>query len=450
MKSDYRLNDRVFVEAKNKNASKVNRFIPFFLVFLFAVLLLPQISYPDSTLADWLNSAEVNGFYWLAVGVATLLFAFLVWHKNRVEIPLRYGLMFIWILLFTLLIALLHESSFRYADGQGLIQTFRLTPLARLAYEAKRMDDLLFCFAFLFLFSYAKDEPKYKNVVLYAVVLFALASAIYAFIKGPDTSGSYLVYTSFFTSNVDFGKVLFASTFASALLAYDHPGVLRYVFMVLTAGFIALSGVFALAITFWSLILASFVVGLAILLNQKAKSKALKIGCLLYVLLIATFIALIAIPSWLADTLRLYFGNELATLFSERIALWSRYLNSLSSWRIFLGDGALGHYRISLTSASSPVFTSLENGVLEVYDNGGLVYLMFYFLAIIVGAFRYMKREEKSRSFFAIVLAFSCAFLIFTFFSDERLFFSSHFLSLFLSTILLCYPHHPDSLIDGE
>lgn len=230
-------------------------------------------------------------------------------------------------------------------------------------------------------------------------------------------------------------------------MAYDHPGALRYVFLALAAGFTALTGVLALALAFWSLIFASFVVGMAVLLGQRAKSWPLKIGCLLYVLLVAAFVAFIAMPSSFADTLRIYCGNELAAVFSERVSLWNRYLNSLSSWRVFLGDGALGHYRISLSDGSSPAFTSLENGVLEVYDNGGLVYLLFYFVVIIVGVFRYKKREEKSRSFFVIVLAFSCAFLIFSFFSDERLFLSSRFLSLFLSAVLLCYPHRQDSLL---
>jgi len=450
MKSGYRLNDCLLIEAKNDRAPRVNRLIPFFLVFLLAVLLLPRLSYPDHTLADWLNSPEVNGYYWLAVGVITLFFAFFVWHKNRAEIPLHYGLMFLWVLLFTFILAFINENAFRYLGADGVIQTFRLPLLARLAYEAKRMDDLLFCFAFLFLFSYAKNEPKYKNIVPYSVLLFALASVIYAFIKGPDSAGSYLVYSSFFSGNEDFGKVLFASAFASALLAYDHLGALRYVFVVLIVGFVALSGVLALAITFWSLVLVSFLVGMAILFNQKAENRALKTGCLFYVLLIAVFIVLIAIPSSLADTLRVYCGNELAAVFSERITLWSHYLNSLSSWRVFLGDGALGHYRISLAYGSSTAFTPLENGALEVYDNGGLVYLLFYFLVIVVGVFRFKKREEKSRSFFAVVLAFSCAFLVFTIFSDERLFFSSNFLSLFLSAILLCYPHHQDPMIDEE
>lgn len=450
MRSDHRLKDRPLIEAKNDRASRVNRLIPFFLVFLLAALLLPLLSYPDPTLADWLNSSEVNSYYWLAVGVITLFFAVLVWHKNRAEIPLRYGLMFLWVLLFTFLLVFINGNSFSYLDADGVIQTFRLPLLARLAYEAKRMDDLLFCFAFLFLFSYAKNEPKYKNIVPYSVLLFALASVIYAFIKGPDATESYLVYSSFFSGSEDFGKVLFASAFASALLAVDHPGALRYVFMVLAVGLVVLSGVLALAITFWSLVLASFLAGMAILLNQKAKSRVRQIGCLLYVLLVAVFIVLIAIPSSLADTLRVYCGNELAAVFSERITLWSHYLNSLSSWRVFLGDGALGHYRISLTYGSSAAFTPLKNGVLEVYDNGGLVYLLFYFLVIIVGVFRFKKREEKSHSFFAAVLAFSCAFLIFTIFSGERLFFSSNFLSLFLSAILLCYPHHQDPLIEEE
>jgi predicted membrane protein len=67
---------------------------------------------------------------------------------------------------------------------------------------------------------------------------------------------------------------------------------------------------------------------------------------------------------------------------------------------------------------------------------------------VIVGLFRFKKSEEKDPTFFAIVLAFTCAFLLFTIISDERLFFSSHFLSFFVAYIFMVYPHRPDASVD--
>jgi hypothetical protein len=137
-------------------------------------------------------------------------------------------------------------------------------------------------------------------------------------------------------------------------------------------------------------------------------------------------------------------------LLSQRVALWGTYLNGLSSWRLLIGEGAIGYYRVSLSGGNEAAFLPLQNGVLDVFNRGGVVYLLFSFLILIVGLFRFKKREEKNATFYAIVIAFTCAFLLFTIISDERLFFSSHFLSFFVAYVFFCYPHRKDPLIDEE
>ena len=428
-------------------ASRLNRLIPFFLAFLLILSVVPMFVYPDPAFYQWINSPVVNGYYWMIDAAIFIVFALIVWQKNHAEIPLRYGLMFLWALFFTIIVAFIHESPIAYPDAQGALQPFGLPSFYHLIYEAETLYDLFFCFAFLFLWSYSKKEPQFKNVVPYLAVLLASASLIYAFIKGPDPSASYLTYTSFFKSNEDLGKVLFAGAFSSAVLAFDHKDWRRYLFALVGIGFLVLTGLLGLAITFWGLVVASFVVGIYVLLDQKAKSPLLWGGALIFVLLIVVFVSLIAIPSSLADTLRVHFGNELAFMLKTRIKLWSNYLNSLSSWRIFLGAGPMGYYQAGVYEGNL-VFTPLQNGILEVYNGGGLVYLMFYFLVVIVGLFRFKKSEEKNPTFFAVVIAFTCAFLLFTIISNERLFFSSHFLSFFVAYIFMCYPHNKDRLVD--
>src|SRR5574344_965335 len=102
---------------KEANA-KLNRFIPIFLP-LFAILtVLPMIYYPDPTLYDWINSAAVKDYYWISEAGIFMVFALVVWAKNRAEPPLRYGLMFLWVMLFSIVLVFVHERSLTYGHNE--------------------------------------------------------------------------------------------------------------------------------------------------------------------------------------------------------------------------------------------------------------------------------------------------------------------------------------------
>jgi len=424
---------------KEANA-KLNRFIPIFLT-LFAILsVLPMIYYPDPTLYGWINSAAVKDYYWISEAGIFMVFALVVWAKNRAEPPLRYGLMFLWVMLFSIVLVFVHECSLTY--GHNEVYTLPLSAVA--LYEAKTFYDVFFCFAVLFLWPYAKKEPRYKNALPIVVVLFALVSVVYAFIRGRDASYSYVYYTSFFKTNEDLGKVLFAGCFALGVLAYDAKRWLRYALIFLDIGLLVATGLLGLSITFWCLTGASVVIAFTLLSAQKDHllSKPLKWGSLLYFFLVLLLVLLTSIPSSLASTLRSYLGEEFIAVFSSRLKVWKAYLDSISSWRIFVGDGLMGYYRSSLLATGQAVFTPLENGILEVYNSGGLVYLLFYFLAIVIGLAKLKKEEAHHPIFYAVIVAFTGAFLFFTTLTDERLFFSSNFLSFVVAYLFMGYSHH--------
>jgi len=424
---------------KEANA-KLNRFIPIFLTILAILSVLPMMYYPDPTFYNWINSEAVNGYYWIIDAGIFMIFALIVWIKNRAEPPLRYGLMFLWVMLFSVILMFIHERQVTY--GSNAVYTLPLFSVA--IFEVKTFYDLFFCFAVLFLWPYGKKEPRYKNVLPIAVVLFALASVVYAFIRGRDNSYSYVYYTSFFKTNEDFGKVLFAGCFALGVLAYDAKGWLRYVLIFLGVGLLVAAGLLGLSITFWCLAGASLVIAFNLYSPQKDRlvSKPLKWGSLVYGLLVLLLALLTAIPSALATTLRSYFGDELVEVFSSHLKIWKAYLDSISSWRIFVGDGLMGYYRPSLLATGQATYTPLQNGIIEVYNGGGLVYLMFYFLAIVIGLAKLKKEEAHQTSFYAIIIAFTGAFLFYTILTNERLFFSSNYLSLVVAYLFMGYPHH--------
>jgi uncharacterized membrane protein SirB2 len=118
-------------------ARRLNRFIPFFLAFMLILSLVPMFVYPDPTFYTWINSPTVKGYYGLFGAVVYIVFALIVWQKNRAGIPLRYGLMFLWVLFFTIVVAFIHESQISYSDANGVVQSFALPSFDRLIYEAE-------------------------------------------------------------------------------------------------------------------------------------------------------------------------------------------------------------------------------------------------------------------------------------------------------------------------
>jgi hypothetical protein len=431
----------------NHENAKLNRSIPIVLSFFLVLTLLPSVYYPNPTLYNWINSDPVKNIYWVVVASLFVIYGIIVWSKNHIEPPLRYGLMFLWVLIYTVLLIFVHDHSMTYIDSNGATQTFSLSLTSILMYGAETLYDLFFAFSFLFLWPYAKKEPKFKNVFPYLVILIAVASTIFGFIQGPESRDPYLVYTSFYKSNESLGKALFAGAFAAGVLGAEKQGKLRWVFLVIGFGLILSSGFLGLSITFWALVGATFFIALVILNSPKGDldHKAYRYAALAYVLAIIVFALLMAIPSDVATSLRVYFGNEFTAVWADRSSSWSRFLNSLSSWRLFIGDGAMGYYRSNILAGNGETYASLNSGIMSVYNGGGLVYLMFYVLIIVVGLARFKHAEGRHSSFYAVVLAFTGAFLLYTVLTDERLLFSSHYLSFVVSYLFMCYPRYKDA-----
>ncbi len=429
-----------------RGTSLFNRAIPWILSFFLILEILPSFSYPDSTLYDLLHQANVYPIYRLVVGVLFIGVALIVWRQNKGDPPLRYELMFLWLLVYLLLVAFIHERSLSYLDDQGITQIFHLSWSSFLNYEAGVLYDLFFAFSFLFLWPYQKRAPKDKNVVLYLALILGVVSVIYAFIKGPDNSSSYLVYTSFYKSNEDFGKILFAGAFCSSVLAIEKRGAFRIGLFGVSFALSLSAWFLALGLTFWALFGANLIIAFAILNSSKGAlaGKVYRFLALGYLLLATVFLLMVAIPSPIATYLRLNFAEEFTAVFSNRSDRWSSFLNALSSWRLFFGDGALGYYRSALLAGQGALYQPLNGGIMEIYNDGGIIALLFYLLVIVVALSRFKKEESHHPAFFAIVLSFTAAFFLYTVLSSERLLFSSNYLSFIVAYLFMCYPRYKD------
>jgi hypothetical protein len=137
---------------------KFNRFIPLFLALMLILSVIPMFYYPDPTFYAWINSSTVNALYWIIDSVIYIVFALIVWQKNRAEIPLRYGLMFLWVLLFTILVGFIQENTIAYTDANGGNPILCLAPV--LPADLRSGGPLRFVLFFCFLISLVLQQER--------------------------------------------------------------------------------------------------------------------------------------------------------------------------------------------------------------------------------------------------------------------------------------------------
>jgi hypothetical protein len=94
-----------------------------------------------------------------------------------------------------------------------------------------------------------------------------------------------------------------------------------------------------------------------------------------------------------------YLGTQISLVAHEDLSIWSHYFSLETSWRLILGDGLMGFYRYNLSVSGTAYMVSFNNGFMEAYDAGGVVYLLFYLLLIFVGFYGFKKRAKNGTRF---------------------------------------------------
>lgn len=429
----------------SNNPIRLNRSIPIILSLLLLLTFAPLIAYPSSWFHDQVNGSGLFGIlYWTIIALFYCVYAILVFARNHATPPLRYALMFLWVLLYSILVMFLHEKSIVTTDTMGQVINFELSWDYLLVYDLRLLYSLFFAFAFLFVWGYGKKEPRYRTLLPYTVVLIGLASLVFAFLSGPDPAfTNYPHYTSFYDDDEVFSKVMFVSTYCALVLAYEYRNWTRYLFLGVATLFLVMEGYFALAMAFWCTLISFALILLYFLFdrhNPERKGGNLPFA-IIYFAVIGIFVLLVLIPSDLATALRPRLGAPIVEVIARCSRLWRSYLDTLSGPQLLWGDGPLGYFRSSVMSGSA-LFQSPGNGPLEVYNAGGVVYLLFYLLLIIVAFVDFRKREGSHSFFFSVVVGFTCTFLFYTVFSTERLLFSYSFISFVVAYLFTCYPGH--------
>jgi hypothetical protein len=423
-------------------SSSLSRSIPWVLSIFFVLILLPRFKYPFSWPYDTFESNSlIHAVYWFALAV--LFLAAVLSYALRVKLspPPRYVLMFVVVLLALLASFFIQGWSLSRVNEQQETIVFALSWQEEGMKLGGTLFDLLLAFSFLFLWPYGKKDPKNQDLLLLLCLTLALASAIYGYLENsvnPLSGADYPYHHSFFASDEEYGKILFVG-FASALfLAYSKRGVYQFLFALLAVFLLVAMASQALALAFWASALALAFFAFAILFSSSSRSFS-KIASGIYLCALLTLGFLVVLPSATSSLLAPYLQNSFFNLYHSHALRWAHYLQALQGPSALLGEGLLGFYRDGFLNQGSVQLQALQNGFLDAFNTGGVFYLFFYLLLILVGFAALRKEEGQDPLFFALLASFSMIFLLLSVFSDERLLLSVHVPSFVMSYLFSCY-----------
>lgn len=418
--------------------------IPWFLTFFLLLGYVPMIHIDSSTaLMRFFANDLSNSLYYFVLSVIFVIYIAIVWIHEKMDPPTRYIIMFGVMLLYAIVLLFIHDRSVTFRNIEGGQSTFSLETAWVLVYTAEVVYHLIFAFGFIFLWPSVKKTPRFQSVLPLVAVAIAFASVLAGYCLGtsPDDAMSYPIYNSYYENNIVFGKVVFAGVFSASVLAYHYRKTLRYVFGVLAIFFFASEAIMALSIAFWTTALALLIFGSSLVVNAgnyPKKRRIIRLSVLGYSTVIFLLMLLTFLPST-STLFRPYLGTQISFVAHDDLSVWSHYFSLESSWRLILGDGLMGFYRYNLSVFGTAYMVSFNNGFMEAYDAGGVVYLLFYLLLIFVGFYGFRKSEKRNPIFFGLVLGYVVAFLVLSTLSSERLLFSSHYLSFVASYLFSCY-----------
>ncbi|MCH4211127.1 MAG: hypothetical protein LKF75_04765 [Bacilli bacterium] len=425
------------------------RIIPWILSLFLLVGWIPMIDYPTNTLSNMLNEPLASSLYYFVVGLFFVVFMVVAYIHMKKRPAVRFLIIFLVMLIYSLIVYFLHESKISVDYGDGALVTYSLDVGFSLAYAAEIIYDLIFAFGFIFLWPYQKRDPKNQWVFPLVVVAIGLASSIYGYVRyygsavSSSSGGNNGIFTSFYSDNVEYGKIIFVSTFSCFILAYSFKGWIRGLLIFLGLYFVSVSLTSYLSVAFFSSAVALFLLAISVIVDARKKKDRhsfLAISSYIYMACLLTFILLLCIPSSVSTYLQARTTEPFSKLFMDRCDRWAGFFSNLSGYRIFVGDGLMGYFRDGFYAGNAnPSLSALNNGFIEAFDAGGVVYLLFYLFLVFISFSSLARNESHNSSFFTMMISFTVGFLLYSMLSNERLLFSSHYASFVASYLFCCY-----------
>jgi len=415
----------------SKFAKVVNSLFTWVFVLYFLMVLLPNIVHPEF-LNNFLSTPLMSKLVQYK-GVPFILYFILVLIANKKMPKWQAIVSFLLLGIYTLVVMYFapRDLTYEYINSKGVITPHEVTvTLAdQFKFYGPYLFGIMYAFCLFYIAPITGEHGKTKSVVIWVLILIALLSCAYSYVAELDKYKTLfaglaknkwvLDIRSVYANKNRFGSVIFAGFVASLILCVSSPKGLRPLGYILGIYFTAscliircddafLSCVFGWMLLFLGMIIANF--------------KKHWITCLIFSLLYAAIVAgalfCVFAPSIYTSVSLLKKAHDFLMQINGatgRFLIWKYYFGNLSGYQYLFGIGHIGYFIDNIVERDLLEELSLHNGVIDYFNAGGVVYVVFLAFLSVKSAIIINKQFKTNPLIFAALLAIYGSFFLYGF-----------------------------------
>jgi hypothetical protein len=409
-------------------AKIVNSLFTWVFVLYFVAVLLPNIVHPEGL--NMFLSTPLMSTIVQYKGVPFALYFILVIIANKKLPKWQYIVTFLLMGIYTLGVMYFapRDMTYGYVDSNGVttLHEVVITLKDQFSFYGSYLFGIIYAFCLFYLAPITGDHGKTKWVVMWMLIAVALLSCLYSYVAEMDKYKTFfagaaknkwaLDIRSVYGSKNRFGLVLFAGFAGSLLVCVSKPIWLRPLGYLFALYFTASSYVIRCDDAFLACCFGIFAYVVALLISHFKKHPIVcGIFSGLFVLAIAGAACAIFMPDiYPTNSLLTKAHDFLMQLQSStgRYKIWANYLTNLFGSQYLFGLGHIGYYISNIVDNNVVDELSLHNGILDYFNAGGIIYLIFLLWMSVKSVIIINKKFSTSPMIWSALIAIFASFFL--------------------------------------
>lgn len=450
---------------------KVNRISILVILLYYYIGLMSYISFPFKPIYNFfVYSSGAAVVIRALMTILVVSYSLLVVIVNKEKIQWKWAIVFVYVLLFTLISAVLSPQTYYYIYSESLYGVVRWVKASAgfnmfLSMFLSSISDFALAFCFMFILPLVLNSKKQLLFLTIPIVILCLVECVYSLVTesdeyaklinfvDPQYGGYNINISASFGNKQDWGAFATVAFFSSAVSFFVissncFKNLILKLLLILSSIVILLFTIASLCKTaIFSEIIIYLFSFLCLLLFLAKKRRYVPFFIIVSIFIIASILLVLfyVLPSFHDEGIfkKIYdftYNYIIAKIkggaSQERTSIWLRLINAFRTYNLFFGlsKGGVSVYSQVITVEGQ---SALHNGLAFFFASYGIFGLAVYFILLLVLIIRILKLASFN-SIFALVLAGGlCAAFSFSLLEAEVLIVSGSN-PIFIFNVILC------------